>query len=207
MRHEHDARKAHRRAGLTGSNTRNCDSTATSWDCVCDDAPTPRSAERSTNDRPVTSRCRYGMRRFFRACVYPLRRLRRPKKPSGVRVRKRCPSRLRSVRRGIIAVADPIKATTPVAIESLRANAVRIVMLTGGNCTTAQAVATKLGITEIRAEVLPERKNEIVRHLRKGRSPSLRRRATASMMHPRWRGPMWESRWAPGPMSQWQVPA
>jgi hypothetical protein len=68
---------------------------------------------------------------------------------------------------GIIAVADPIKATTPSAIERLRANGVRIVMLTGDNRTTAQAVAVKLGITEIEAEVLPDRKNEIVRRLRK----------------------------------------
>jgi Cu+-exporting ATPase len=68
---------------------------------------------------------------------------------------------------GIIAVADPIKVTTPAAIERLRASGVRIVMLTGDNRTTAQAVAAKLGITEIEAEVLPERKNEIVRRLRK----------------------------------------
>ena len=67
---------------------------------------------------------------------------------------------------GIIAVADPIKATTPVALERLRADGIRIVMLTGDNRTTAQAVATKLGITDIEAEVLPEQKNAIVRRLR-----------------------------------------
>jgi P-type Cu+ transporter len=67
---------------------------------------------------------------------------------------------------GIIAVADPIKATTPVALERLRADGVRIVMLTGDNRTTAQAVATKLGITDIEAEVLPEQKNAIVRRFR-----------------------------------------
>jgi Cu+-exporting ATPase len=67
---------------------------------------------------------------------------------------------------GIIAVADPIKATTPAALASLRADSVRIVMLTGDNRTTAQAVATKLGITDIEAEVLPEQKNAIVRRLR-----------------------------------------
>ncbi len=67
---------------------------------------------------------------------------------------------------GVIAVADPIKATTPAALESLRANGIRIVMLTGDNRTTAQAVAAKLGITEIEAEVLPEQKNTIVRRLR-----------------------------------------
>ncbi len=67
---------------------------------------------------------------------------------------------------GIIAVADPIKATTAAALASLRADGVRIVMLTGDNRTTAQAVAAKLGIAEIEAEVLPEQKNAIVRRLR-----------------------------------------
>ena len=67
---------------------------------------------------------------------------------------------------GIIAVADPIKATTPAALESLKADGVRIVMLTGDNRTTAQAVADTLGISEIEAEVLPEQKNAVVRRLR-----------------------------------------
>jgi P-type Cu+ transporter len=67
---------------------------------------------------------------------------------------------------GIIAVADPVKASTPAALESLKADGVRIVMLTGDNRTTAQAVASKLGITDIEAEVLPEQKNAVVRRLR-----------------------------------------
>jgi len=67
---------------------------------------------------------------------------------------------------GIIAVADPIKATTRAALESLKSDGVRIVMLTGDNRTTAQAVASELGITEIEAEVLPEQKNAVVRRLR-----------------------------------------
>jgi Cu+-exporting ATPase len=67
---------------------------------------------------------------------------------------------------GVIAVADPIKATTPAALNTLRTDGIRIVMLTGDNRTTAQAVAAKLGITDIEAEVLPEQKNAIVRHLR-----------------------------------------
>ncbi len=67
---------------------------------------------------------------------------------------------------GIIAVADPIKATTPAALARLRADGVRIVMLTGDNRMTAEAVAAKLGITEVEAEVLPEQKNAIVRRLR-----------------------------------------
>ena len=67
---------------------------------------------------------------------------------------------------GVIAVADPIKATTPAALETLRREGIRIVMLTGDNRTTAQAVAAKLGIADIEAEVLPEQKNAIVRRLR-----------------------------------------
>jgi len=68
---------------------------------------------------------------------------------------------------GIIAVADPIKATTPAALASLRSDGIRIVMLTGDNRTTAQAVAATLNITDIEAEVLPEQKNAIVRRLKK----------------------------------------
>jgi P-type Cu+ transporter len=67
---------------------------------------------------------------------------------------------------GILAVADPIKASTPQALERLRADRVRIVMLTGDNRRTAEAVASKLGITDIEAEVLPEQKNAVVRRLR-----------------------------------------
>jgi P-type Cu+ transporter len=67
---------------------------------------------------------------------------------------------------GIIAVADPIKATTPAALARLRQDGVRIVMLTGDNRTTAQAVAAKLGINDVEAEVLPEQKNAIVSRLR-----------------------------------------
>jgi Cu+-exporting ATPase len=67
---------------------------------------------------------------------------------------------------GIIAVADPIKATTMAALAALRSEGIRIVMLTGDNRTTAQAVAAKLGITEVEADVLPDRKNAIVRRLK-----------------------------------------
>ena len=67
---------------------------------------------------------------------------------------------------GIIAVADPVKATTPGALASLRADGVRIVMLTGDNRTTAQAVAAKLGISDIEAEVLPEQKGAVMQRLR-----------------------------------------
>ena len=66
---------------------------------------------------------------------------------------------------GVIAIADPIKATTQAALDTLRNDGVRIVMLTGDNKTTAEAVARKLGIREIEADVLPQDKNRIVKKL------------------------------------------
>jgi len=66
---------------------------------------------------------------------------------------------------GILAVADPIKASTPSALERLRADGVRIVMLTGDNRATAETVAARLGIGDLEAEVLPEQKSRIVRRL------------------------------------------
>jgi P-type Cu+ transporter len=68
---------------------------------------------------------------------------------------------------GVIAVADSIKATTVAALDALRTDGIRIVMLTGDNRTTAQAVAGKLGITEVEADVLPAQKKAIVRRLKK----------------------------------------
>jgi P-type Cu+ transporter len=67
---------------------------------------------------------------------------------------------------GVIGVADPIKASTPNAITALKAAGLRVVMLTGDNLTTAQAVAAKLGITEIEADVLPDQKSRVVERLR-----------------------------------------
>jgi P-type Cu+ transporter len=67
---------------------------------------------------------------------------------------------------GIIAIADPIKSTTRAALDSLRADGIHIVMLTGDNRTTAEAVARQLGIDDIEADVLPEDKNRIVKKLR-----------------------------------------
>jgi Cu+-exporting ATPase len=66
---------------------------------------------------------------------------------------------------GLVGVADPVKASTPEAIRLLHDDGVRIVMLTGDNRTTAEAVARKLGIDEIQAEVLPEQKGEIIKRL------------------------------------------
>ncbi|HYL10173.1 MAG TPA: heavy metal translocating P-type ATPase [Candidatus Acidoferrales bacterium] len=66
---------------------------------------------------------------------------------------------------GILSIADPIKASTPQAVEALHRAGVRIVMLTGDRRETAAAVAQKLRIDEVEAEVLPGRKAEIVRRL------------------------------------------
>jgi Cu+-exporting ATPase len=69
---------------------------------------------------------------------------------------------------GLIAIADPVKATTPAALAALRQQGVRVVMLTGDNRTTAQAVARRLGIAEVEAEILPEQKVAVVEQLRHG---------------------------------------
>ena len=63
---------------------------------------------------------------------------------------------------GVFAIADPVKASTPEALAALKAEGVRVVMLTGDNWTTAKAVARRLGIDEVEAEVLPEQKSEVV---------------------------------------------
>ncbi|MDB5414460.1 MAG: heavy-metal transporting P-type ATPase [Rubritepida sp.] len=67
---------------------------------------------------------------------------------------------------GIVAVADPVKETTATALAGLAKDGVRVVMLTGDNRTTAEAVARRLGITEVEAEVLPEDKQRIVERLK-----------------------------------------
>lgn len=66
---------------------------------------------------------------------------------------------------GLVAVADPIKDSTPAAIEALHEAGIRIVMLTGDNETTAKAVAKRLGIDEVVAGVLPQQKAEVVKRL------------------------------------------
>jgi Cu+-exporting ATPase len=67
---------------------------------------------------------------------------------------------------GILAIADPIKATTPAAISALKEAGIQVVMLTGDNATTAKAVAQKLGITDVEAEVLPDDKSKVVQRFR-----------------------------------------
>jgi len=67
---------------------------------------------------------------------------------------------------GVIAIADPVKQTTPEALAALREEGIRVVMLTGDNRTTALAVATRLGIDEVEAEVLPDQKSAVVARLK-----------------------------------------
>jgi Cu+-exporting ATPase len=75
---------------------------------------------------------------------------------------------------GLIAIADPIKQTTPDALRALKADGIRVVMMTGDNRTTALAVARRIGIDEVEAEVLPEDKAAVVNRLRgEGRSVAM----------------------------------
>jgi Cu+-exporting ATPase len=69
---------------------------------------------------------------------------------------------------GIVAVADPIKATTAEAIRALHETGLHIIMATGDNETTAKAVASQLGIDEVRADMLPESKQKLIEDLRAG---------------------------------------
>jgi Cu+-exporting ATPase len=69
---------------------------------------------------------------------------------------------------GLIGIADPIKTTAAEAVKALRAQGVRLVMMTGDNRATALAVARRLGIDEVEADVLPQDKAEVVRRPRSG---------------------------------------
>ncbi|HWS12152.1 MAG TPA: heavy metal translocating P-type ATPase [Rhodocyclaceae bacterium] len=69
---------------------------------------------------------------------------------------------------GLIAVADPVKATTAAALEALRAEKLRVIMVTGDNRRTAEAIARQLGIDQVEADVPPARKHEIVTRLKSG---------------------------------------
>jgi Cu+-exporting ATPase len=67
---------------------------------------------------------------------------------------------------GLFAIADPIKTSTPDALKALAAEGIKVIMLTGDNRTTANAVARQLGITDVEAEVLPDQKSAVVSKLR-----------------------------------------
>jgi Cu+-exporting ATPase len=68
---------------------------------------------------------------------------------------------------GVLGIADPVKATTPGAVRALVAAGIRVVMLTGDNRTTAEAVAAKLGIKDVEAEVLPDHKADAIARLKR----------------------------------------
>jgi P-type Cu+ transporter len=68
---------------------------------------------------------------------------------------------------GLFAIADPVKASTPDALKALAAEGIKVIMLTGDNRTTATAVARRLGISDVEAEVLPDQKNAVVTKLQK----------------------------------------
>ncbi|MBR0854816.1 heavy metal translocating P-type ATPase [Bradyrhizobium liaoningense] len=75
---------------------------------------------------------------------------------------------------GLFAIADPVKASTPEALKALAAEGIKVIMLTGDNRTTAEAVARRLGIAEVEAEVLPDQKSAVVAKLQKsGRSVAM----------------------------------
>jgi Cu+-exporting ATPase len=67
---------------------------------------------------------------------------------------------------GVLAIKDPVKKTTREALDALKADGIRLVMLTGDNATTARAVASELGIENVEADVLPDQKSKIVEKLR-----------------------------------------
>ena len=67
----------------------------------------------------------------------------------------------------ILAIADPVKTSTPQALKALAAEGIKVIMLTGDNRTTANAVAKRLGISEVEAEVLPDQKRAVVSRLQK----------------------------------------
>ena len=68
---------------------------------------------------------------------------------------------------GLFAIADPVKASTPDALKALAAEGIMVIMLTGDNTTTANAVAKRLGISDVEAEVLPDQKSAVVAKLQK----------------------------------------
>ena len=67
---------------------------------------------------------------------------------------------------GLFAIADPVKASAPEALQALAAEKIKVIMLSGDNRTTAKAVAERLGISEVAAEVLPDQKSAVVAKLR-----------------------------------------
>ena len=67
---------------------------------------------------------------------------------------------------GVIAIADPVKESTPSALAALKAEGIRVIMVTGDNRVTAEAVARRLGLDEVEADVLPDAKSAVVARLK-----------------------------------------
>ncbi len=108
---------------------------------------------------------------------------------------------------GLLAVSDPIKETTPAAIRQLHEEGLQVVMLTGDNRATAEAVAAKLGIDQVVAEVLPDEKADAVKKFQdRGPHGGHGRRRHQRRARP-WPRPRWASPWAPAPTSPWNRPA
>jgi Cu+-exporting ATPase len=106
---------------------------------------------------------------------------------------------------GLLGVADPIKESTPEAITMLHGDHVRIVMVTGDNRTTAEAVARKLGLEEVEAEVLPAEKVAVIKRLQAdGRIVAMAGDGINDARH--WHRPMWGSPWGLGPTWPWRAP-
>ena len=105
---------------------------------------------------------------------------------------------------GLLGVADPTKASSLEAIRVLHEEGMRVVMLTGDSRTTAEAVARDLGIDEIEAEVLPERKSEVVKRLQsEGRVVAMAETGLTMRQHsPR---PRWALPWVRERTSPWRV--
>jgi P-type Cu+ transporter len=107
---------------------------------------------------------------------------------------------------GLVGVADPIKGTTVEAIRALHGEGVKVVMLTGDNRTTAEAVARSVGIDQIEADVLPDQKAAVVKRLQARGERVAMACATASTTRPPSRRPTWASRWARAQTWRWRVP-
>lgn len=107
---------------------------------------------------------------------------------------------------GMLAVADPIKETTPEAIKQLHTEGIRVVMLTGDNKVTAQAVAKKLNLDEVVAEVLPAQKATAIKSFNRAGMLSPWP-ATGSMTPPLWPRPTWGLPWERARMWPWKAPA
>jgi len=87
---------------------------------------------------------------------------------------------------GLVSVADPIKSSTPEALKALHEAGIKVVMLTGDNKTTADAVAKKLGIDRVEAEILPDQKPKSLNNCRP-KAISWQWRVTVSTMRRHWR--------------------